>query len=75
MKATDGGNTASNDPTTFEMGWRNADRSAGRTVLYTTTITSDYWAPRFALDVQGKIHVALTEASPTPTLRYLQFGP
>ena len=52
--STDGG-TASNDPTTFEMGWRNADGSAGRTVLYTTTMTSDYWAPRFALDVQGKI--------------------
>ena len=72
---SDGGSSDAGDPTTFEMGWRNADGSVGRTVLYTTTITSSRWAPSVALDTQGGLHVAHFEGSGNSTVRYLRFGP
>jgi hypothetical protein len=72
--STDGG-SAGNDPTTFEMGWRNTDGTAGSARLYTTTISSDRWVPAVTLDVQGRIHIALYDGLATSTVRYLQFGP
>jgi hypothetical protein len=71
----DGGITTAGDPTTFEMGWRNADGSVGRTVLFTTTISSNRWQASVAVDVQGRIHLADDEGLANPTLRYLLFGP
>jgi hypothetical protein len=73
--SNDGGTLTAGDPTTFELGWRNADGSVGRTVLFTTTISSVRWAPSVAVDVQGRIHVAAYEGVGNPTLRYLLFGP
>jgi hypothetical protein len=72
--STDGG-SASTDPTTFEMGWRNTDGTTGSARLYTTTISSDRWLPAVTLDVQGRIHIALYDGLATSTVRYLQFGP
>ena len=71
--SNDGGSDAGGDPTTFEMGWRNADGSVGRTVLYTTTICSNLWAPSVAVDVQGRIHIAHFQGGELK-VQYLQFG-
>ena len=75
LVGNDGGITTAGDPTTFEMGWRNADGSVGRTVLFTTTISSNRWPASVAVDVQGRIHLADYEGLANPTLRYLLFGP
>jgi hypothetical protein len=70
----DGGSAVGGDPTTFEMGWINADGTVGRTVLDTNTISSNLWAPSVTVDVQGRIHVAHFQGGELK-VQYLQFGP
>ncbi len=63
------------DETTLEMAWRNDDGTVGRAELLKTQVSFGGWMPSVAIDVQGKIHVALYDRIDKTTVRYLQIGP